>query len=163
MEYISEVFGVIKGTPIWVWAIFSCLVYIGINATKDRIVRLPKLFIAPLVLMFWQYKSLTSSEILVSLVVLIFSSAWSFWLHRNSKVEPVTELASIIIPGSYSTLIVLISFFAVKYCFGYISFIAPETAVKYSYVALTVSGVFAGYIIGRASRFLCKYTKSKKQ
>lgn len=65
-------------------------------------------------------------------------------------------------PGGYGTFIVLLSFFLVKYYFGYLKSTDPELFLKYSIIESIISGLFSGYFIGRALAFTYQYLKVAK-
>ena len=58
------------------------------------------------------------------------------------------------LPGTYWTLVVLMSFFTMKYIFGYIS--ATQTALyqELQVFEVSMSGLFSGYFLGKAINYL---------
>lgn len=157
---MSEFLHIIKGTPLYVWFILVYLLFVGINSLKQNIVYLPKLFIIPFVLLAIKYKAFLSGEAVVFFLVIAMASLGSFFIHANNKVEIVKNSQSVQVPGSYSTLIILLSFFFVKYYFGYLKSADPDLALKYSFIENIISGLFSGYLIGRAIRYTYQYFKS---
>lgn len=156
---MGKAMSIITGTPIWVWGVLIYLVYVGIKAINTRIVYLPKLFIIPLVLMGIKYKTFLSQNALMFIAFIIIGTILSFWAYRNKKVKVLKQM-SIEIPGNYTTLIILLSFFCVKYIFGYLNDTMPETAAKYEVIELLLDGLFSGYFLGRSIRYLYEYRKS---
>ena len=53
---LPQLLKIISDTPTWIWFVFGYLIFIGIRATDNRIVYIPKLFIIPLVLSRLKYK-----------------------------------------------------------------------------------------------------------
>ncbi len=154
---MNQVFAIIKGTPIWVWGVFIYLLFVGIKAIETRIIYLPKLFIVPVILLGLKYQSLVSEISLVFIAVFLISLSLSFIAHRYAKIEIIKSAKSVQLPGSYSTLLILISFFAVKYTFGYLNSVMPEISMKHSIIDLVTSGIFSGYVWGRSLRYAYKY------
>ncbi len=149
----------IKGTPFWVWLVLLYLLFIGVRSLNTRIVYLPKLFIIPLVLLLIKYKIFLSQYSVVLILAIVFGSVLNFIMHTNSKVEIIKNSKSVKLPGSYSTLLILIFFFVVKYFLGYLSATDPDLAIKYSLFEIIISGLLSGYFLGRAIYYIYKYLK----
>lgn len=58
------------------------------------------------------------------------------------------------LPGTYWTLIVLMSFFVVKYIFGYINAIQTDIYQELQVFEVSISGLFSGYFLGKAINYL---------
>jgi len=158
---MNKAIAIIIGTPIWVWGILIYLIFVGIKAINTRIVYLPKIFIIPLVLMAVKYKTFLSNDVLMFISIIITGSIFSFWIHRYTKVNILKEKLSVEIPGNYTTLIILLAFFSVKYFFGYLNDAMPAVAVKYKDIELLTSGLFSGYFLGRAMRYFYQFYRGK--
>jgi hypothetical protein len=154
---MNEFLYLIKGTPFYVWIILIYLLFVGIKSLNTRIVYLPKLFIIPLILLAIKYKTFFSHDAIEFFLVTILGAIGGFLVCRGNKIKIIKHSQSIEVPGNYSTLIILISFFLVKYYFGYLKAIEHDLAFKYSLVENTISGLFSGYFIGRAIRYTYKY------
>lgn len=156
---MNEFLQIIKGTPLYVWAILVYLLFVGIKSMKTRVVYLPKLFVIPLILLAIKYKTLLSIDALVFCLVILVGSAISFFMHFMYKIRVIKREGSIEVPGSYGTLIILFSFFIVKYYFGYLKSADHDLFLKYALIENIISGLFSGYFIGRALVFTYKYLK----
>lgn len=154
---MNEFLQIIKGTPLYVWAILIYLLFVGIKSIKTRVVYLPKLFIIPLILPAIKYKILFSEDALVFCLMIIVASIASFFIHTRNTIKVIKKEGSIEVPGNYGTLIILLSFFIVKYYFGYLKSADQDLYLKYSIIENIISGLFSGYFIGRALRFTNKY------
>jgi len=115
---LPQLLKIISGTHVWVWFVFGYLIFIGIRATRTRIVYIPKLFIIPLVLSGLKYKVFMASNISIWLGYFLCLALASFVSYKYSamkKIKIITERMSVQLPGSYWTLMVLMAFFVVKY------------------------------------------------
>jgi hypothetical protein len=155
-----ESLNLIKGTPFYVWIILLYLLYVGIKSLNSRIVYLPKLFIIPLVLLAIKYKTFLSQDVNIFIFAIVLSAIISFLGHASSKINIIKNLKSVELPGGYLTLVILVSFFLVKYYFGYLKSVEPDLAIKYSFIENMISGFFSGYFIGRAVCYTHKYLKT---
>lgn len=159
---MNEFVHIIKGTPLYVWAILCYLLFIGIKNIKTRVIYLPKLFIIPLILLAIKYKTLLSDDALVLCLVIMGGSIASFFINTGNTITIIKKEGAIEVPGGYGTLIILVSFFIVKYYFGYLNSTDPDLFLKYSIIESVISGLFSGYFIGRALRYTYQYLKVAK-
>jgi hypothetical protein len=156
---MNEFLHTIKGTPLYVWVILLYLFFVGMMAMRTRIVYLPKIFIIPLVLLSMQYKTFLSDNVLIFCFAIILSILTSFFMHKKDEIKIIKNTYSVEVLGNYNTILSLLSFFAIKYYFGYLKSADPDLFFKYSTVENIISGVFSGYFIGRALVFTHKYLK----
>lgn len=157
---MTEFLQIIKGTPLYVWAILVYLLFIGIKSIKTRVVYLPKLFIIPLILLIIKYQTLFSEDILAFCSMITVASIASFFIHAGNKLKIIKTVRSIEVPGNYATLIILLFFFIVKYYFGYLKSVDQGLYLKYSIIENIITGLFSGYFIGRGLCYTYKYLKS---
>ena len=157
---LSQLLKIISGTPTWVWLGFGYLIFIGIRATRTRIVYIPILFIIPLALYGLKYKVFMASNISVLLgyfLCLVLASFASYKYTVMQKIKIISPRMSVQLPGTYWTLIVLMAFFVVKYFFGYISATNPTYYNDIKIFELSISGIFSGYFLGKAICYLMKF------
>jgi hypothetical protein len=156
---LLQLLKIISGTPTWVWFVFGYLIFIGIRATRTRIVYIPKLFIIPLVLSGLKYKVFMASNLTVWLgyfICLALTSFASYKYTAMQKIKIIASRMSVQLPGTYWTLMVLMAFFVVKYFFGYISATNPTYYNDIKIFELSISGIFSGYFLGKAICYLMK-------
>lgn len=156
---MNEVLQIIIGTPLYAWAVLGYLLFVGIKSLKTSVVYLPKLFTIPLILIVIKYKALLSEDALVFCLAIMVSSIASFFIYAGNKIKVIKNAGLIEVPGNYGTLIILLSFFIVKYYFGYLKSTAQDLYLQYSIIENIISGLFSGYFIGRALRYMYKYLK----
>lgn len=159
---LSQLLKIISGTPTWVWFVFGYLIFIGIRATRTRIVYIPKLFIIPLVLSGLKYKIFMANNISVWIGYFICLALTSFASYKYTAMQKIKIIASRIsaqLPGTYWTLMVLMAFFVVKYFFGYISATNPTYYNDIKIFELSISGIFSGYFLGKAICYLSSYKR----
>lgn len=157
---LSQLLKIISGTPTWVWFVFGYLIFIGIRATRARIVYIPKLFIIPLVLSGLKYKVFIAGNISIWLgyfICLALTSFTSYKYTAMQKIKIISPRMSVQLPGTYWTLTVLMAFFVVKYFFGYISATSPTYYNDIKIFELSISGIFSGYFLGKAICYLMKF------
>ena len=145
-----QVVYILKSTPFYVYLLFIYLMFIGIKATKPRVVLYPiKLFITPLV--FWAFfiKQLNRIEDLLLVFVLITISIFiNLKLFKPPPVQIENNIS--IIPGSWQPLFIIIVIFSIKYLFGYMRTVKPQLPQQYEIIELIISSLMIGMTLSRA-------------
>ena len=149
--------GIVVGTPWWVWAIFAYVTIVGIRATKTYTLPLPILFILPAVLIGMKYKVFLTSNYLPFLIALTIGLFIGFFIGKKTPLKIFKSTKSVEVPGNYHTLVILLAFFAAKYVFGYLESTQPSRALEYAFVDISLSGLFAGFFLGRSLAYLYKF------
>lgn len=153
----------LEETPWFVYLIFIYVVYMGFRSLHPRIVKFWHIFPLPLVLIFW---SLTISSgrwdrsflsLGVGLGCVAIGTLVGWWVLSFYKVRIDRSRGTIMLPGSKWILALALSFFAVRYYFGYLyattMFIPPHFVL----IDFAISGFLIGNFIGRALRYCWFY------
>lgn len=145
-----QVVYILKSTPFYVYLLFIYLMFIGIKATKPRVVLYPvKLFIMPLVFLAFFIKQLNRIEDLLLVFVLITISIFiNLKLFKPPPVQIENNIS--IIPGSWQPLFIIIVIFSIKYLFGYMRTVKPQLPQQYEIIELIISSLMIGMTLSRA-------------
>lgn len=150
----------LKGTPWWVFVLFFYLMFIGFGAVKPSVVSLIKLAILPvlftalaihtLIVSF----SINSTAILLLAAGLLLGSLVGLLIASGKDYKVDRQHLLILMPGNWSTLILILLIFASKYYFGYALSANPMIIhnLNFEIIMLIVSGICTGLFIGR---FIC--------
>lgn len=103
--------GVFTHAPIWVGGILVWVLYVGIKSLKDRIIPWPVLLIAPIILLLLKIETFFAGFTLNHLVSITAGLILGGSRALKTSIKIFKESYSIGIPGSYSTLLALSSFF----------------------------------------------------
>lgn len=152
---------IILGTPIWVWGVFVYILFVGVRATRERVVFIPKFLVIPVILTGLKYQSIIISlnSFLIYLVCLGTGVLIGYSLTKTQNILPAAGKYSAKVPGSYLTLVVLLCFFSVKYIFGYLEATAPELALQYILYSAAAGGLLPGILLGRTICYAIKISK----
>lgn len=140
----------LKHTPIWVYVIFVYFLVQGISALKPRSASVGSVFIMPIVLtliVWWLGSSMWFSLWLLGACI----GGWISW--RRIKSLPIhvdVRKRTIKLPGSPFPLILFLSIFALKYTFGALEVVAPESYLKIIPYQSLLTGLLIGFCWGRA-------------
>ena len=107
-------------TPVYVYFIFSYLLFIGIKSTKKRIISFFRVIILVILFIYLSINNILKFPvnsldfILLGLSLLVFSSiSWKLTSLQKIKVDKEKLLFSL--PGTWTNLIVLLLIFTTKY------------------------------------------------
>jgi len=157
---------VLVHTPWWVFALFIYLLKVGIDATKPSIVNIRKLFILPALSLTVSINFLLSSPALLPLAtyaLTLTAGAVAGWmLVRNLKLKFDHKQNLVKLPGTFMTLLLILTIFATKYYLGYSIATNPEIVqnLGFSIFQSTVSGLCSGLFLGRLSCYLLQRSQS---
>lgn len=161
---MKNIIGAILNTPWWVFPLLGYLIILGIQALQTRIVSLYKIFAIPLVfLCFSIYTLLTTAidYIVISswTATILLGSVAGFYQLTRLDVKVDTKHFLIQLPGSWSTLIVMLLIFSLKYFFGYDLAVNPHHAelMEYKLSMFAVSGLLTGFLQGRLIGYLYRF------
>lgn len=147
---------ILQGTPVWVYAIYLWICYYGIKGCLGGRESRRSLVILPVVLVMWSLMSLTPS--------ILSSGAWVGGVALGCVAGMVLFNAqgacldadgkTLVLPGTWKTLLISQLFFAVKYYFGYQQAVHPLLLSTPSMLMAVggVSGFTVGLFCGRADR-----------
>ena len=150
---------ILRGTPLWVYAVFLILTYYGVVACFKHQVSKRSLQITPVIFVTLFLASLNLSQAIViplSAYVLGLLAGWllalRFYSYTNVKcVGETLELG-----GTVKVLVVYWGFFAWRYYLGYQAAMFPEMANELPMTAWSAlgAGFINGLIIGRSLKLL---------
>ncbi|MGF6091293.1 hypothetical protein [Pseudomonas sp. 18173] len=158
---------ILRGTPLWVYAVFLILSYYGVIACFRSHVSKRSLQISPVIFVALSLASLNPSQD----VAIQFSSCavgllvgWWWALRFFSYCNIKREGERLVLPGTIRVLIVYWVFFAWRYYGGYQAAMYPELANEVSTVAGAAlgAGLINGLIVGRSLRLL-RFFKVEKE
>jgi len=159
------IFTIIVKTPLWVWSVLGYLLFKGIRAFQPCTVGIYKIFLFPALFLLISLKGLLATSELLSFAVIVrlgalcIGSAIGFVLFNSIAIEADKKKSLIKIPGTKSTLLLILAIFAIKYYFGYKSARDPflVNTMYFMSLQLIITGVTSGIAIGRSLCYLYKY------
>ncbi len=159
----------IINTPWWVFILLGFLIWMGIKASRPRTVKLSKLFMLPI---FFTIAGITNI-VTVFQVSFIHLFWWvlgimvvSFLAYLRAKhlsIQVNRAQHTLIIPGTYITLVMIIIIFTSKYYFAAMLGWKPELAhsAQFAAIDLFISGCVTGWFIGNLVGLLQHYKKEQ--
>lgn len=155
---MSILFKFLSATPTYVYFILIYLLFVGIRASKDRIVSWRKLMLAYTLLIYLSSSALAKLKLsylhggfFFALTFVFVVISWFFFRRQPMRIDRQKKL--IALPGSWSTLCLVLIIFSLKYYLGfalYRGYRGPQT----HYIVLCTSAFSLGVILGRGSSVL---------
>lgn len=153
---------IISNAPFWVWPLFAYLLVIGIKASKPSILTLRRLFVVPIVFFAWALHGIfthnQTSEISILVLAMLAGCGLGFLMVRNlnMRFDKINRLVEM--PGSWTTLILGLSIFCLKFSQGALSTTRPELKGTWYLLLIEASAaVIAGIFAGRGVGYWLKY------
>ncbi|RON11376.1 hypothetical protein BK659_00815 [Pseudomonas brassicacearum] len=158
---------ILRGTPLWVYAVFFILTYYGVSACFKSHESKRSLQITPAIFVVISLVSLKFSQgaaIPLSVYALGLLAGWILALRFYSYQSVERDGQRLVLGGTVKVLIVYWGFFAWRYYSGYQAAMHPELADEVSAVAWSAlgAGIINGLIVGRSFRLL-RFFKSDNE
>ena len=149
---------IISHTPVWVFAIFFLLLFLGIKQSKETNITVRSLFILPVAMLLFSFYGIYSVYGFSALSVLSWCGALviTTFIGRKYLVsKTITYLSSdkrFNIPGSWVPLVVMMAIFFSKY-FVNVALVLELPVINNMYFMVLSSclfGVMSGFFIARS-------------
>lgn len=149
-------------TPWWVYLVFIYVLKVGYDATKERVISLHRLFILPtLFTAFSIYNFLTyfrpsAITVITYLLAFLIGIVIGWVLVRSVDLKFDKKQGLVRLPGTFTTLFLVLLIFFAKYYLGYSLAIDPTLATDTTFelLMLSISGICTGIFIGRLACYL---------
>jgi len=150
---------ILRGTPLWVYAVFLILTYYGVIACFKNHESKRSLQITPVIFVSLSLASLNLSQgvvIPLSAYVIGLLAGWLLALRFFSYSNVQREGEHLVLPGTIKVLIVYWGFFAWRYYLGYQAAMYPEMANELPMAVWSAlgAGLINGLIVGRSLKLL---------
>ena len=151
-EFISQV---IKGTPIWVWAILVALVVLGVKQLRNRVVPRYSVLIAPVAFLFVGLMAAGRGPIGLSAwaLTLLIAAAFTFFVWPpTGGVRYDAGTDRLHLPGSMVPMLLMLSIFLLNYVINVVLAINPALRGEMIWQVgpAVILGALSGVFIGRA-------------
>lgn len=166
---MHEIYEIALQTPWWVYLLFIYLIKIGVKASAENVVSMKKLAVLPILFSVMSVHTLLVSFQITGTVIFVWAGSIIIgmvigWMLVRDMVAKVDKKKWLIqLPGTWSTLILVLITFASKYYFGYELAADPGLVHQsmFEYSLLLVSGACTGLFVGRFLTYLSKFKQSQ--
>lgn len=166
METIWEI---VIHTPVWVYLLLIYLIFIGIKETKSRVIKLPRIFIGPTILSALSIHTLMTTVLEAGYLIIgswilgiVFGGILGWWQMKRLRIQVDKKRFLIHIPGTWSSMCVLLTIFAARYYLGYEQATNPILTEQLGFKVslLAVMGICTGFFIGKSIRYIAHFRNS---
>lgn len=164
---MNQFLEIVRGTPIWVWALFGYLLFRGVRALKPREVSVKNLYMLPMIFMTLGIYRLAKRiqapyDILIWAAALFFGILFGWLLVSRISIKSDKQKKIISLPGGPGLLVMVLIFFSIKYFFGYRYKTTPdaESLLWLHICNFLASGLITGIVLGR---ILCLWRRYQKE
>ena len=160
---MAMAFGILRGTPWWVFLLAAVLVWLGLRSLRPRVTTVVRVLMTPAVFIAWGLTSLTagggssSLRVLVWLLTAMAGVAIAILTVRLQDLLVDRAHGRVLVPASLLPLVRNLVVFSAKYALAVAAVIHPEARGPIMLWDAAVSGVSAGYFLGWAVRFALAY------
>jgi hypothetical protein len=156
------VFGILRGTPWWVYLVFALLVRLGLRASRDRVISLFQVPIAAGIFIIWGGLRLLSHGAAASVLVpwlggAVAGVALGLLSTRLPGLLADRQNRLVHLPGSWRPLVRNLVVFSARYALGVAGALQSGSATSLALWDAGVAGASAGYFLGWLIRFVIAY------
>jgi len=159
---------ILSQTPIFVWVLLAWLIYRGVNALQDREIPIRRLFILPLVFLILAVTAVAGQGERALLFMLpgllVGGLIGRFFARQSQPLRVGNKPNSVIRPGSYSTLLLILFAFITKYILIVYGATHPQLQGQWLYNTLFggLSGLTAGLFWGLTLTLVLPFLRQNK-
>jgi hypothetical protein len=165
---MEMIIGIATGTPVWVWVVFAYGIYTGIKALGERRVSLKTMILLPGVFLFLSVPSLVGivgQNPLVALVwglCLLAGLVLGWYLLTPEPVSVDRTAGTLVVPGTWTVLVLFVTIFTVKFVYGFEQAVNPELAAQPGFLlgVFALSGLSTGIVIGRTAKNYYEFSQA---
>lgn len=152
---LYTIYEFVINTPWYVYLILSYLLFIGIKSMKDNVVSIYKFAIIPIIFIWLSIDTFTnkthlSGEHWLAFIIGITLGAIFSWVTFKSTIAGADAKKKLIkLRGNYSTLVLLMVIFCIKYYVAYEMALIAHPSTTHLIGLILLSSIFTGTFVGR--------------
>lgn len=151
--------------PVWVWFVLAYGLGMGIKGFGTRKVSLAMATLLPVVFLglslssLWPVVAVAPAIGLVWLLALGAGGIVGWFFLSSEPVEVHRHRGTLVVPGTWTVLVLFVVVFATKFVYGTISAVAPVVAAEGGVLVavFSLSGLATGIVTGRTARLYNRY------
>lgn len=144
---------ILTHTPIWVWAIFALVAYMGYQRTRDRTVHLGRLLLLPLAMIVLAVSGMVNAglSVLPAILVGLVIGGVSGWLLERDGATRRLAGGKVWLRGEWWSLVQVLAIFGFRYTTTVIGAVNPGLGGDLTFHLATalVSSLLSAMILGR--------------
>ncbi|OGT38285.1 MAG: hypothetical protein A3F12_05240 [Gammaproteobacteria bacterium RIFCSPHIGHO2_12_FULL_38_14] len=154
--------------PMYVYIIFFALIYMGINRCFSRVIKLRRLFVAPLFFTLLSIRGMVTlfdiqiHDVTLWVIGCVIGMFLGYIHVQNRRVKADHKQQLIQLPGDWSMLCLILAIFGFEFFVHYSidAQWALASTLLFKSTSLIILGVIAGMSSGRTLNYFLKYKTS---
>lgn len=151
--HVTTLLAILTHTPIWVWAIFALIIFLGYQRTRDRTVQLWRLLLLPVIMVLLAVSGMMGAGlgVLPGIVVGVAIGGVAGWLlERDGSTRRLPD-GRLWLRGEWWSLVQVMLIFVVRYAINVIAAVNPVLAGDFTFHLATVfvSSLLSAMVLGR--------------
>jgi hypothetical protein len=161
---MNVIFGIISGTPLWVWLLLALLVWQGMKATRPQTIAIWHALLLPVIFTIWGLsriginQQMTIGPLIAWAVCALALLPVGILTPRPLEIDRTT--GRIFRQGSVFPLIRNIVVFALLYAAAVLAAMRADGLAIGAIISRAISGGTSGYFIGSAFALLREYRRT---
>lgn len=144
---------IVTHTPIWVWAVFALVAFMGYQRTRDRTVQLWRMFILPVLMVVTSVSSIIGGGfgVLPAIVVGFVIGGTTGWLLERDGATRRLPDGKVWLRGEWLPMVQVLAIFLFRYSTTVIGIVNPALGADLAYHLVTtlVSSLLSSMMLGR--------------
>lgn len=163
-DFLDTVGTAVRHTPLWVWALYVVLLFLGLQRTRDSVVALWRMLTLPVVVAVLAMVSFVTAGVNalpVMLLGLVLGFAIGLKFEPSGSARRMSD-ARIWLRGEWLTFALIFLVLMVRYAINVVAAMDPSLNVepRWHYPTLGLSAGLSGIFLGRtAARLRACYRK----
>lgn len=165
MTHTPTLLDILAHTPLWAWAAFALVLYLGYQRTRDRTVALWQLLILPAVMVVTAITGVAGGgwSVLPAILVGSAAGATTGWLLERDGATRRLAGGRLWLRGEWGSFVQILVIFVFRYSTTVIGIVNPPLGgnLAYHLVTALVSSLLSGMFLGRTVARLVTYFRSQ--
>ena len=156
-----SILDILTHTPLWVWAVFAVVIFLGFTRTRDRTVSLWRLLLMPVALVVVSLSGLMGAGLaaLPAILVGFAIGGVAGWLLERDGASRRVAGGRLWLRGEWISLLQVLVILVFRYCTSVASILNPTLATDPAWHLVTafVSSLLGALFVGRTAARLRVY------
>ena len=150
---MTTILAVLTHTPIWVWAVFALIIFLGYQRTRDRTVQLWRLLLLPMIMILLAVSGIAGAGLgaLPAILVGVAIGGVTGWLLERDGATRRLSDGRLWLRGEWWSLVQVVLIFVVRYLINVVAAVNPVLAgdVTFHLATVFISSLLSAMVLGR--------------
>jgi hypothetical protein len=153
--HTPSILDILTHTPVWVWALFAFILYMGYQRTKDRIVSLWRILLLPGIMALVSVSGWINAGVasLPAIAVGLVVGGTAGWLLERQGATRRLENNKLWLRGEWWSLVQIVLIIGFRYTMAIMPFLNPSFAADPTWhlASMFISSLLSALFVGRVA------------